>query len=747
LNNVVNYKEIPQWIPFMTHGTVAAWWYIIQGGILQNILLLSGSLFKDVNFLPLFYAGLYIDTLLLLVGAWLLGRRFFSSPFTVFFVALSIMGSFWLLQPWWNFHFYYAIPLILHLLHMFVDSGKWRYVFLAGNLLFVQSLGNLPYFLPVTSLVIFLYFVFHFTFNYRDTWRNIKAIRFGRPFVFFAVFIALLFCGLYAAMNFGTDQIVNYTARNMDGTSPLNVFLTYGGSFKWQSWLELVLGISPALDYSLYPGIICVPFILLGLIFNLNRKNLHFYLTVIFLLFFSMGTLISSLCYFCWPMMKYFRHLILVSPIIKVFLCFLAGFGFDAVFCKTRWKHSSTIKILLAIMAIFMFGMFLTLQVMSRAYPNNYEFLFSLIESMVPKYLSAFRILFNDNLMPEMFHRVSLFALTSSGLFAVFSFINRQKYFFPLAILLLTLHTVDVLGFKFSELRLKTASLDNKTYQITEFQSIPYDIRRAAYFGSNNNRAELLNVLPIKYGSIYWSTHAFLFKDELGSPFRTDHSLLPLDTYMRAYWGQPVHNMSMGQIPDKPYGLLEDRLEFPQGHPAIFKISGVDVVSSDDIIVAQITSNEYKGDSVFLSPPVKNKATSPVIQSEFKENKFASHTRLRLPYQVKRFDSNNIEITVNINDLASAWLLYSDVWHPFWRATVNGKEKPVYKANLAYKAVKLEKGANEVHFYFKSGLLSGLYFVFGLNALFWLIVIIGMAGKIVCSRRFFREVGNDGYVY
>ena len=90
---------------------------------------------------------------------------------------------------------------------------------------------------------------------------------------------------------------------------------------------------------------------------------------------------------------------------------------------------------------------------------------------------------------------------------------------------------------------------------------------------------------------------------------------------------------------------------------------------------------------------------------KFLENDLSSNKRLRLHYQVIRFDANNLEITTNTDDLESAWLLYSDVWHPLWRATVNGKDTPVYKANLAYKAVKLDKGFNKVHFYFKSRLI------------------------------------------
>jgi uncharacterized membrane protein YfhO len=115
----------------------------------------------------------------------------------------------------------------------------------------------------------------------------------------------------------------------------------------------------------------------------------------------------------------------------------------------------------------------------------------------------------------------------------------------------------------------------------------------------------------------------------------------------------------------------------------------------------------------------------------FSGNGLSDNRRLRLAYTVDRFDSNHLEVSTTVRDAESAWMLYSDVWHPFWRATVNGRPVPVYKANLAYKAVRLEKGENKVHFYFKSQWLAALYKVFGLNALFWLFAVIYLAGKIV----------------
>jgi len=734
LNNVVNAGEIPQWMPFLTHGTVAAWWHIISGGILQNIMLLSGSLFKGINFLPLFHIGIFIEQLLLLTGVWLLGRRFFASPFTLFFVALSIMGScIWMLQPWWNFHLYYAVPLILHFLHRFLDSGKWRYCFLAGNLLFMQSLGNLPYFLPLTSLVIALYFLFYAVSNYKAVRTQIQNIKFSRSFVLAAIVTIVPFIALYVAMHFGTDQIKSYTFRSPDGSSPLDVFLSYGGQSSWKMWLELLSGVSPGLDYTLYIGIISVPLVIVGLFFNLNRHNIHFLLTAIVLLLFSAGTFVSIVLYHCWPMMKYFRHLMLVAPVIKILLCFLAGFGFDALFfSQSRWKKPLIIKTALTVISIFMMGVAFSLWWLS----GNCELAVYFFDNMVPEKLFRFLSLSDEGLMSFLLVRTAFYAFTAAVLFAVYlSFTGRKQYFITLAGIVLVMHGVDIYGFKYSEIKSKAVPLNKAEYKIAEFQTMPYATRRDIAFKKYNIRKKMLNVLPIKYGAFYWTTHAMLFKDQLGNPFKTDHLLSPLDHYMKAYWGQPVNDY-------KPRGLVcFSHLEFPRTHPAALKISGVTenkiqffsqakVVSSDDVMTDNITSPDYKGDILFLSPLINDKKTSGVSQPEFSKQDLSANKRLRLSYQVKRFDSNNLEITTRTNDSESTWMMYSDVWHPFWRATVNGKNVPVYKANLAYKAIKLEKGFNEVHFYFKSELLSAIYFFFGLNALLWLGIIVFLSVTI-----------------
>ena len=69
------------------------------------------------------------------------------------------------------------------------------------------------------------------------------------------------------------------------------------------------------------------------------------------------------------------------------------------------------------------------------------------------------------------------------------------------------------------------------------------------------------------------------------------------------------------------------------------------------------------------------------------------------------------------------------MWHPSWQATVNGKRVPVYRANMAYKAIAIDDGENLIEFRFGSRLFSALSALASLNAAGWL------AGLVLLIRR------------
>jgi len=342
LNNLVHYGELPQWKPYEMHGHLMTFDFSGQFGYLQHLLFFVKDWIKNFNFLPFYHLGMFVKELILLVGSWLLARRFFSSPLTCFFVAMSAVGCvIWLGSPHYNLHIHYSLPLILYFLHQFLDTAKWRYLFLAGNYLGLQSFQGLVYSLPMFTFVIFVYFFSYIIFNFKEVLQLVKQIRvkWWHPFVAVAS-AAIPIAGFYLILSFGLDEIAVVTfGRSEDGSVGLDTFLTYGGGYGFRKWLLLPFGISPSwVDDSLYVGLLPLALVLIGL-FRFRKKGFpHFFLTAVVILLFSVGTLVSIAAYYAWPMMKLFRHIGHTCVFVKILICFLAGFGFDALFFDERFR-------------------------------------------------------------------------------------------------------------------------------------------------------------------------------------------------------------------------------------------------------------------------------------------------------------------------------------------------------------------------------------------------------------------------
>jgi hypothetical protein len=60
----------------------------------------------------------------------------------------------------------------------------------------------------------------------------------------------------------------------------------------------------------------------------------------------------------------------------------------------------------------------------------------------------------------------------------------------------------------------------------------------------------------------------------------------------------------------------------------------------------------------------------------------------------------NTEVTVAVNAPAGGILLLNDVWQPWWRATVDGKDAEILKANVIFRAVVCPRGQHEIRFSF-----------------------------------------------
>ncbi len=731
LNNVVTAYEIPQWIPFMTHGSIANWMHVIQAGFLQNILCLTGSLFKDVNFLTLFNLGFIIDETIFVIGTWYFAKRFLKHRLSLLLLSITILGSsIWMSQPWYNLHFIYCLPLILHLLHSFLETGKWRFVLLAGLLTAFQMLGNLPYFLPVITFVVFLYFLLFILCDKKTVKQTFKQLSFGLSAILTLFFIALSFICIHLALTIGTDEIVNYNfGRKVDGTITMEHFKGYAGNLGLEKWMELFIGLSPCLDYTLYIGILPIICAGYGIKHSFERKRGHFLLLLIILLLISGGTLLSNALYYIWPFMQYFRHLALMSVFIKFFLCVIAAIGFDTFLQKALSdEKNSKIKTASTLFALTLLAIATTLFVFSLQPLKTSQKIDNIVKDGLVKsgqyehdHNKMYGWAYHDIIINNIFSPTAIKnifqknAIIASLLALIFLFFSHQKSIpkrYQLILFLLCLHIFDIFSYKFLNIQTKTVRINHIKDDLTRFQNTSYPKRRSTSFWRGNSRAKLIHPAIPVVGIFHWTSNLFFFHDEFDQHIRTDYWMKPFDQYIRAYAGQDIDDLTVWpkglqfyfgwEIPttnvsaQKISGVLEDKIQF---------FSEVLWFDTDKKIAKTLNDPQYQGDLLLLhqkNPPHASQMTKQ------------SNTRIHLDYDIQQFDANNLKVSINNTTNKKIWMHYSDVWHPFWKAYLDGKEIPLYKSNLAYKAIEVPTGNHQLHMQFLNPFLNTLTILFGL---------------------------------
>jgi len=132
-----------------------------------------------------------------------------------------------------------------------------------------------------------------------------------------------------------------------------------------------------------------------------------------------------------------------------------------------------------------------------------------------------------------------------------------------------------------------------------------------------------------------------------------------------------------------------------------------------------------------LYDPTKIPTAKATIRSQ--TNKTLANPPPFLDFKVLLFNPNQLKVELHLAiNQPRQWLLYSDVWHPFWKAWVNGKPAKIYRANLAYKAVQLETGNNTVEFKISAPNITVAYFglaAYSIAAFAILILMLRQIGR------------------
>ena len=158
-------------------------------------------------------------------------------------------------------------------------------------------------------------------------------------------------------------------------------------------------------------------------------------------------------------------------------------------------------------------------------------------------------------------------------------------------------------------------------------------------------------------------------------------------------------------------------------NPKLKVVSNVLVTKNDLDAVAEIGKREQLSNLLILS------------RSYTAEKTRLENEPIEARIEVSDYSANNLKATVHLENAKSGWLVYSDAYHPAWRAFVNGKETRIERAYLGFKAVYLDSSDSLVEFrygtwpfkiaYSLLALLLGLAGLAGIGMIFGLLLFPG----------------------
>ncbi len=111
---------------------------------------------------------------------------------------------------------------------------------------------------------------------------------------------------------------------------------------------------------------------------------------------------------------------------------------------------------------------------------------------------------------------------------------------------------------------------------------------------------------------------------------------------------------------------------------------------------------------------------------------------------VKEFSPNKLRMLVYNNEVAPLWLIYADAFDDRWKAMVDGVSRPLFKANIAFKAIKVEPGLHEITLTLSRPLMNAFFAAFALIMSSVAASVIGLVFfGLACRNRIRPEDSAD----
>jgi len=690
-------NEIPHWNLNGIFGLPTGMQHLVYITPAGYLLMLTGNVFNIQNVMLLFKLSILFNQLILLAGLYKLSGLLYQNRATVIFVCAGFVCSMVCYsQIFFNFRLFYTVPFILYFLILFCRTSRPRHFWSAAIIYLASMHGNLFYFSIIWLVLSFAVLLF-LSWNRWHIFRALLSRSASNVIPFsIVVFLTLLYIGFLLLLT--QDLTINVPGRDpVSGKISIENFLSYGGRVNPLDLMRMFLFGWPthtywsgALDNSVYIGLLPLPLFFYAVLKVRDRIFLSFLAIFVFLVWFSSAGVLSGLLFHV-PGFSFVRHLGLYCGLGKIFIVLCAGFGLNAFIREGKRVHVLTAFIL-------------------------FLFLFDFLDSGNKWWQQ-------DLFWSRIF---CIRILTYSALLLVPAFIGIIQW----AGKALLPHSGPVFRVWHTVISMLIVSYlcDMLLFQLVVSETAP---------------KHFLN--PVRYTEIFHvSPPEFQMERRENPRFdRSKHALklaasLPETTANATIYNFAQHDPSFSKF-IRPCSLNEFELllETLRGRsdfntagleilgcesPKFRLLSDVIFVDSIDEALNSIRHTGKIGQTLILRG-VPQEKRARIDTAVYEAEPGTVHFRYAT--------SNEVVVETRVDTHQPAWLVYADSFHPFWRATVNGKKSMIAEAYMAFKAVRVPGGKSIVKFTFTSNPIT----VLG-NILAVVSLIFGLFMALLCLKQF-----------
>jgi hypothetical protein len=669
-----------------------------------NYGVMFGGLIMGVkNTLILFNVSVVADQLVLLFGTYLLSRYLFLRRSTVFFVCLAAMhgATSWGEQIYFDIHNFCLFPWAIYAFLLFFERKTSEYLWLWVMVMSLWMIGTGIYSVLIWS---FIFLTMGATLFVRQP--NIKIIWQWTPrsFVYLGLTAAIL--GAFCLIMQDLFSSIDLLSRSVNGKNPLNTFLVHGGVSP--SLPQYVVQLFSVQYSNKYTGFLPFIFFIWAILKVKDPRFCAFLFSIVALLALSFQGLWSILFYYVIPGMSIFRHLAFFYGPLKILILICAGFGLENFWTA---PHKERLK---GVVLMVVVGVFL-----SDALRISSDRLYALALDDATKN-QFFSLWLNETKVLTVLTPLLIFIgglILLEGAVLVFAKIKRKEpaaKTFHVAILILIYCVLFLEAYgvhSYSHKNFPRLSDGEKVNSYAVLVSpVVFQPMRSMIPLPGRQEAAYRLATRRNTGSTYSSMCDFAQFDMCNCPFR-------VEGYSKGFSDLMENRSNVDRDLIDTLGCGAPKLRFVS--------QGVYFDSTQE------AKEEVSGVSNLFSSVILSGGDARVAKEILTDGYDGSQAPGAI--EVTKFTNNELTAKVDVASSKGSWLVYADAYNSGWHAKIDGKQVPVYRAYLVFKAIWVQAGRHEIQFYYRKwpillssyflaivGTLATMIFIFFLGRQVWL---------------------------